>query len=128
LQRALEAVGVQVWRDTTSLWPGENRHARIRRVITEDALVFIACLSSNGTARQKSYQNEELLLAVDQLRLRRPDDPWLMPVRFDDCEIPDLDLGAGRTLASIQRADLFGASHDVASARLVAAVHRLLHG
>src|SRR5205823_4175530 len=57
---------------------------------------------------------------------RRPDDPWLIPVRFDDCDIPDLDLGAGRTLASIQRVDLFGDRRDVGIARLVTQVLRLL--
>ena len=65
-------------------------------------------------------------LAIDQLRLRRPDDPWLIPVRFDNCEVPDRDLGSGRTLGSIHRADLFGSGRDLAAERLVAAVHRLL--
>src|SRR5229473_3104195 len=54
------------------------------------------------------HQNEELTVAIDQLRLRLPGVPWLIPIRFDDCDIPALDLGGGRTLASIQRADLFG--------------------
>jgi hypothetical protein len=126
LQRELEAAGVPVWRDTASLWPGENWHAKIRDAITRDALVFIACFSSHGAARRKSYMNEELLLAISQLRLRQPDDPWLIPVRFDDCRIPDFELGPGRTLTSIHRADLFGPSRDQAVARLVAAVQRLL--
>lgn len=59
-------------------------------------------------ARDKGYQNEELTLAVEQLRLFRPDHSWLIPVRFDACDIPDRDIGGGRTLSSIQRADLFG--------------------
>jgi hypothetical protein len=84
--------------------------------------VFIACFSSQSVARVKSYQNEELVLAIEQLRLRRPDDPWLIPVRFDDCPIPDLDLGGGRTLASIQRVDLFGNQRYLGTARLEAAV------
>jgi hypothetical protein len=126
LQGTLEAAGISVWRDTADLWPGEDWRAKIRRAITDDALVFIACFSSRSAARAKSYQNEELLLAIDQLRLRRPDDPWLIPVRFDDCDIPNLDLGGGRTLASIQRSDLFGKGRGAANKRLVAAVLRLL--
>ena len=89
-------------------------------------MAFIACFSSHSVTRQKSHQNEELLLAVEQLRSRQPDDPWLIPVRFDDCAIPDRDLGGGRTLASLQQVDLFGANRDAAAARLVAAVKRLL--
>jgi TIR domain len=126
LQHMLEAAGIQVWRDTASLWPGEDWQVKIRDAITRDALVFIACFSIQGVARQKSYQNEELLLAIDQLRLRRPDVPWLIPVRFDDCAVPDLPLGAGRTLGSIHRADLFGPNSDAAADRLVEAVRRLL--
>jgi parallel beta-helix repeat protein len=126
LQRKLEAAGVPVWRDTAALWPGEDWRVKIRRAITDNALVFIACFSRRSVARVKSYQNEEIRLAIDQLRLRRPDDPWLIPVRFDDCDIPDLDLGGDRTLASIQRVDLFGASRDVGNAQLAAAVLRLL--
>ena len=84
LQRTLEDAGVSVWRDTSSLWPGENWRAKIHGAISRDALVFIACFSSHSTARRQTYQNEELLLAIEQLRLRQPDDPWLIPVRFND--------------------------------------------
>ena len=94
LQKMLEAAGIPVWRDTSNLWPGEDWRAKIRGAISRDALVFIACFSSHSAARQQSYQNEELLLAIDQLRRRRPDDPWLIPVRFDDCDVPDFELGA----------------------------------
>jgi hypothetical protein len=126
LQGALESAGVRVWRDTADLWPGENWRAKIREAITHDALVFIACFSSRSAARRESFANEELILAIGQLRLRRLDDPWLIPVRLDDCEVPELDLGGGQTLASIQRADLFGPNRDEATRRLVAAVQRLL--
>lgn len=126
LQQILKAAGIAVWRDTADLWPGQDWRVNIRRAITGSALVFIACFSREGQGRRTSYQNEELLLAIDQLRLRRPDDPWLIPVRFDECEIPDFDLGAGRTLASIQRLDLFGSKSAQGSGRLVAAVLRIL--
>jgi glycogen debranching enzyme len=128
LQRTLQAAGIPVWRDTADLWPGEDWRAKIRRAITDNALVFLACYSDASLARSKSYQNEELTLAVEQLRLRRPDDPWLIPVRFDECEIPDRDIGGGRTLSSIQRADLFGDRSGDGAARLVGAILRILQG
>jgi TIR domain-containing protein len=43
VQQVLEAAGVPVWRDTADLWPGQDWRAEIRRAITSDALVFIAC-------------------------------------------------------------------------------------
>jgi len=128
LQRTLEAAGIPVWRDTADLWPGEDWRVKIRCAITDRALAFIACFSQASLARDKSYQNEELVLAIEQLRLRRPDDPWLIPVRFDECDIPDRDIGAGRMIASIQRADLFGERSDESVARLVAIVLKILGG
>jgi len=122
LQSELEAAGVKVWRDTAELWPGQDWRAEIREAITGNAVVFIACFSSRSVAREASYQNEELLLAIEQLRLRQPGHPWFIPVRFDDCHVPDLELGGGRTLASIQRVDLFGPDRRAAIRRLVSVV------
>jgi TIR domain-containing protein len=127
LQRDLQAAGIPVWRDIADLWPGQDWRTMIRRAITDNALVFLACFSSQSVSKRKSYQNEELTLAREQLRLRQPDDPlWLIPVRFDDCQVPDLDIGAGRTLGSIQRADLFGDRYEEGMKRLVTIVQRLL--
>jgi WD40 repeat protein len=126
LQRILEAADIPVWRDTAALWPGEDWRLNIREAITGNALVFIACFSTRSVARAKSYHNEELLLAIEQLRLRPPGNTWLIPVRFDDCPLPDFDLGAGRTFGSIQRVDLFGDQREVGITRLLSSVHRLL--
>jgi hypothetical protein len=125
LQQVLEAAGISVWRDN-NLWPGEDWRIKIRQAVTHDAFAFIVCFSAKSVHLEASYQNEELLLAIEQARLHRPDVPWLFPVRLDDCLIPDIDLGGGRTLASIQRADLFGDYREEGIARLVAAVLRAL--
>jgi hypothetical protein len=126
LQQDLSAAGIRVWRDTADLWPGQDWRTMIRRAITDNALVFIACFSRQGLAKKKSYQNEELELAIEQFRLRPPDAPWLIPVRFDDCPLPPFSLGAGRMLDSIQRADLFGDRCEAETNRLVTTVQRLL--
>jgi hypothetical protein len=126
LQGVLQSAGIPVWRDTVDLWPGEDWRLNIRRAISENALVFIACFSDASLTRAKSYQNEELTLAIEQLRLRSPGDPWLIPVRLHECEIPDRDIGGGRTLASIQRVDLFGDNFDTGAARLIQVVMRIL--
>ena len=122
LQDLLEVAGIPVWRDVRDLWPGQDWRAQIRQAITARTLVFLACFSQASRSRVASYQNEELLVAIDQLRQRRPDDPWLIPVRFDDCQIPDLDIGAGRTLASIHGADLFGEDYEGNARRLISSI------
>lgn len=127
LQRILLASGIPVWRDTSDLWPGDNWRDEIRDAIAKNALAFIACFSPASTARDKSYQNEELLLAIEQIRLRAPDRTWLIPVRLGDCEPPDYDLGGGRRLSDLQRIDLFpNEKWDVNVIRLVQAVQRVL--
>lgn len=126
LQRRLEEAGILVWRDHDSLWAGEDWRVKIRDAITRDALAFIACFSRRSVTRVKSYQNEELALAIEQLRQRPPDVPWLIPVRFDDCAIPEYELGGGRTLASLHRADIFGGDHNEAMTRLIQSVLRIL--
>lgn len=125
-EQALHIAGIPVWRDTSDLWPGEDWREKIREAITDNALVFIACFSTNSLARVKSYHNAELALAVEELRLRRPEQPWLIPVRFDDCEIPDRDIGGGRRLSSLQWVDVFGSSFDTGIERLVAVIRRIL--
>jgi hypothetical protein len=117
LQRALEQAGIKVWRDKADLWPGDHWQRVIRNAITRDALVFIACFSQESAARRKSHQNEELKLAIDETRLRPQGEPWLIPVRLDDCQIPDDDIGGGSTLRSIHWADLFGPGADAGRAR-----------
>ena len=127
LEQVLREAGFPVWRDTADLWPGQNWRANIQRAITDGALVFLACFSSRSLARPVRYQNAELALAAEQARLHPAGDSWLIPVRFDRCVLPELDLGGGRNLGEIQRADLFGDRADTATGRLVAAVAAVLN-
>ncbi|MDQ6947092.1 MAG: toll/interleukin-1 receptor domain-containing protein [Actinomycetota bacterium] len=78
LQRILAAAGVEVWRDTANLWPGEDWKLRIRAAIEDNALAFVACFSEQSAARLTTFQNAELLLAAEQLRLRSADQPWFI--------------------------------------------------
>lgn len=126
LQARLDAAGIPVWRDKAALQPGEDWRARIRRAITDDALVFLACFSTKSVARSKSWQNEEMILAIDQLRQRHPGEPWFIPVRLDDCDVPDIDIGGGRTLSTLQHCDLFGADAEAQADRLVSSILRIL--
>jgi tetratricopeptide (TPR) repeat protein len=124
LQAALGVAGVRVWRDTERLLPGEDRRERIRQAITS-ALAFVACLSRAGLARERSDLHEQLGLAAEELGRRRSDIPWLVPVRLDDCMIPDLALGGGRTFGQLVCADLFGERQEEEMARLVSAIAEL---
>jgi hypothetical protein len=122
IRKALAAANVPVWTDTTRLSPGEDWQLVIRRAIKRGALAFVAVFSSASAARGASYQNEELLEAIEIYRKLPPGKVWLIPVRLDDCELPEYDLGAGRTLDSLHRVDLFGVDAGDEMIRLVVAV------
>lgn len=126
LEKFLEANDVPVWRDTHDLRPGEDWHAKIREAIAADSLAFVACFSKNSEARQRSYQRDELLLAIEQFRIRPPESPYILPIRFDDCAIPDLDIGAGRTLNSLHHVDLFGRQWQASAERLLEGIRHVL--
>jgi hypothetical protein len=126
LQAILEAAGIRVWRDTSDLWPGTDWKLHIKDAITNGSFAFLACFSEHSASRSRSYQNEELVLAVEQMRLRAPGVAWLLPVRFANCDIPPFDLGANRTLDSLQFIDLYGDQWERGASRLVGAVTRIL--
>ena len=70
LCQVLEAAGIPVWLDTAQLWPGQDWRAVIRRAIREDSLAFLACFSSQSVSQSRTYQNEEIVLAINEMRLR----------------------------------------------------------
>jgi hypothetical protein len=126
LCEVLEAAGITVWRDRDQLWPGDDWKVKIRHAIRQDSLAFIACFSGNSVAKDRTYQNEELLLAVEEYRMRPPGRPWLFPIRFSEMELPEYDLGAGRTLDALQRTDLFGPKREPELTRLAMSILRVV--
>jgi hypothetical protein len=122
----LEAAQIPYWRDRKDLGPGDAWRAKIKSAIRDGSLVFLACFSDNSRAKEKSHMNEELTLAVDEFRQMPPGRVWLIPVRFDAGDVPDWDLGAGRSLSDLNYSDLFGKDHLAHAARLVTTINRLL--
>lgn len=111
--------GVNVWFDRDALPPGVFWRDEIRRAV-RDHEYFIACFSADFNARDRTYMNEELELAIDEIRLRGTS-PWFIPVLLSG-EIPDRVIGAGRTLRDIQFVDLSGEQWNRGVTAIVAAV------
>jgi hypothetical protein len=101
LQTSLEKAGITVWRDRSSLGPGDSWKTSIRRAITSGAF-FVACFSAASRGRAKSYRNEELTLAIEELRMRNRERIWFLPVVLPGGEVPDWSIGAGETLRDFQ--------------------------
>jgi len=105
LSRDLTARGADVWIDRDRLRPGPRWHDSVKTAISGGDL-FLACFSSEYSAREKSYMNEELTLAIDELRQRPTDRAWFIPVLLSGKIIPDRRISAGESLRDLQYVDL----------------------
>ena len=97
----LASHGINVWLDRNELEPGMRWRQAIQQAIHQGDF-FIACFSKEYSARDQTYMSEELTLAVERLREKPADTVWFIPVKLNECEIPDIDIGGGATLRDIQ--------------------------
>lgn len=93
--------GIDYWLDRDQIEPGKIWKQAIKDAINDGAF-FLACFSKEFVAKNQSYMNKELLLAVDILTTKPYDSGWLIPIKLSPCEIPDIDIGGNKTLRDIQ--------------------------
>ena len=105
LAAELRQRGFRVWLDRDHIAPGQRWRDAIREAIRQGDL-FIACFSRHSIGRERTYMNEELVLAVEELRTRPTDRSWFIPVSLDGSRIPKRSIGAGETLHDLQAVDL----------------------
>lgn len=105
LANELKAYGIKVWLDKYQIMPGYRWGDAIKEGISKGDF-FIACFSNEYHGRSNAYMNEELTLAIEQLRQRPTDRAWFIPVLLSETHIPERNIGAGETLRSIQRVEL----------------------
>lgn len=99
LRDTLHDAGFAPWLDKDQLLAGQNWPRAIERAIDlSDA--FIACLSTRSLAKRGTFQSE-LRYALDCANRMPLEDSFLLPVRFDNCTVP-------QTIAKhVQYVDLF---------------------
>ena len=101
----LTSQGIKVWLDRKALEPGMQWKSAIQQAIQHGDF-FIACFSTEVNARNQTYMSEELKVAIEELHRRPVDKVWFIPVKLNECEIPDIDIGGGETLRNLQHVDL----------------------
>lgn len=97
----LRSHGVLVWLDRDDIEPGRYWKTAIAEAI-ESGAFFVAFFSEASLARAKTYMNEELSLALQQLRLRAHDCGWFIPVLIDDVLPPPWSFRPDQTLQDFQ--------------------------
>jgi hypothetical protein len=75
------------WLDVEDILPGEDWRRAINKAI-EESEIFIAVLSTNSFDRRGVIQ-KEILRAIDKMEEFLPGDVFIIPLRLDDCEIPE---------------------------------------
>ena len=102
----LRISGVKVWLDKSDIKPGTKWKMAIREAISSGAF-FIACFSYEYNKRTKNYMNEELNLAIEQIRLKANSKIWFIPIRLSNCKIPSIEIRTGLYLSDLQWIDIF---------------------
>ena len=105
LRESLAAHDIHIWIDSDNIGPGTPWKQAIQQAIQHGDF-FIACFSTEVNARNQTYMSEELKVAIEELHRRPADKAWFIPVKLNECEIPDIDLGGGETLRNLQYVDL----------------------
>ena len=106
IHKELESHGIKVWRDVQNLKPGGFWQEEIRKAIRKGAF-FIACFSKEYNVHDETYMNEELTIAIEKLRQRHPSQEWFIPIKLNECELPDFDIGRGKTLENLTYVKLY---------------------
>ncbi|MBI4662903.1 MAG: toll/interleukin-1 receptor domain-containing protein [Verrucomicrobia bacterium] len=120
LAKALTNFGLSIWLDRTRLKPGDFWKDAIRTAIRSGDY-FLACFSKEYGEKQKSYMNEELTLAVEEIRLRPSKTAWFIPVVFSGA-VPEWDIGGGRSLRDINWVDFHSGDWDFGIYNIVEAI------
>ena len=76
------------WMDKKSLYPGDLWAKAITKSIQQSHF-FIACLTNNSVD-SKCYLKKEIKLALEVLQTRRKKNIFIIPIRFEPCEVPKI--------------------------------------
>jgi hypothetical protein len=77
---------VRVWFDEKDLLPGQDWTLLIQWAV-QDSDVVLICLS-RGAIDNKGYIHREIQLALDIAQLQPEGSIFIVPVRLEECEIP----------------------------------------
>src|SRR5689334_19670877 len=87
LKRRLVKDGFRVWMDEHDLLPGQDWDMSIRDAITNSGLVLV--LLSRSAVSKTGYIQKEIRVALDLAEMRPAGQLFVVPVRLDDCHVPE---------------------------------------
>jgi hypothetical protein len=96
---------IDPWYDREDLYIGDDWEAKIMEVI--EKVDFFAVLISSVSAVKTGFIQKEIRKAVSQFQLRPHGTSYLLPIRLENCPIPNVKLDENLSLRSLQWFDIF---------------------
>ena len=89
LYRKLKSAGYSPWLDKIDLIPGQQWKTEIPKALKQSD-IFIACLSKTSV-QKRGYIQSEFRLALQQAAEMPAETIYLIPLKLDECSIPELE-------------------------------------
>lgn len=83
----LKDAGYKPWMDKEDILPGDDWERKIQQMIRQSDFLIV-CLSSNSISK-RGYIQKEIKMALDTAKEIPPGSIYLIPVRLEECNIPD---------------------------------------
>lgn len=106
IDQGLTGYGIDVVTDYRHIRGGFNWKRKIRELIKESTY-FVLCLSKEFNDRDHTVLYRELNHAIEELQDLPYDRTWIIPIRINECSIPDIEIRPREYLSDITYIDLF---------------------
>ncbi|MGT2495332.1 toll/interleukin-1 receptor domain-containing protein [Cupriavidus basilensis] len=83
----LKTLGLDPWLDSERILPGQRWEREIDRALNEANVVIL--FMSPRSVDKRSFVTREANNAVQNLRYKKQDDIYIVPVLLEECEVPD---------------------------------------
>ena len=120
LYKEIKARGFNPWLDEEDLIGGQIWEVEIEKAICESG-IFVACLSENSVSKH-GFVQKEFRLALAEYGKRPSGSIFFIPVKLDECEIPDLSIpNLGLSISGFQWVEIW---KEGGIDRLIVAIER----
>ena len=106
VDQGLTGYGIDVVTDYRHIRGGFNWKRKIRELIKESAY-FVLCLSKEFNDRDHTVLYRELNHAIEEMQDLPYDRTWIIPIRINECQIPNIEIRPREYLSDITYIDLF---------------------
>ena len=106
----LQTEGFDPWYDKEKLDVGDLWEDEIAAAIGNTDF-FAICLSKTAVTK-RGFIQKEIRTAIGEFQRRAFDLAFLLPIRFEECDVPNIRIDENTTLKSIHWVDLFPGETD----------------